>query len=205
MEKQTMQKLLFYPAIILVTLFIACTSSGQANPRIGIRGGLGTDINLGIAYGAGVNFIIGLPQNSLELGVVAFGGSFKEDSEEGRFTYHEKTDIFVFGMLANYLIGYTPGEPGLFFVTGIGLAVVNMSWEESSPTDVSLGPLLPGGGSMQSKDGTASGTVFNLGIGGSFAGGFDIRLEIPVILTFAPPGGAASVIPSLMATVGYRF
>ena len=197
--------MLFYPAIIILTLFVASTSNGQTTPRIGIRGGLGTDVDLGIAYGVGANYVIVLPQNSLELGVVVFGGSYKVDSDEGISTYHDKTDVLVFGMLANYLIGYTPGESDLYFVTGVGLAVVNINWEESSATDITLGERLPGGGSKQSISGSAGGTVLNLGIGGSFRGGFDIRVEIPVIVTFSPPGGASSVIPALIATVGYRF
>ena len=83
--------------------------------------------------------------------------------------------------------------------------LVNVEWEERSATDVSLGTSLPEGGSMQSADGTAGGTVFNLGIGRSFSSGLDIRAELPVIVTFAPPGGASSVVPTLIATLGYRF
>ena len=54
-------------------------------------------------------------------------------------------------MMANYLINYSPGKPRLFFVAGIGLGSINVEWEERSPTDESLGALLPGGGSIQSE------------------------------------------------------
>jgi len=137
--------------------------------------------------------------------VLFFGGSFEEKTDEGIHTYEEKTDLIVFGLVANYLIGYTARQPGLFFVTGIGLASINVEWEERSATDESLGTPLPGGGSMQSEDGTAGGTVFNLGIGGSFSSGLDIRAELPIIVIFAPPGEASSVVPTLIATLGYRF
>lgn len=202
-----MQKSLCYPVAIVVMLLIAGTVCGQTSPQIGIRGGIGTDINLGLAYGLGGNFLINLPNNnnSLELGVVFFGGSFKESTDEGIHTYEEKTDIFVFGLLANYLIGYTPRQPGLFFITGVGIASISVDWEERSSTDSSLGPPLPGGGSMQSSDGTTGGTVLNLGIGKSFSSGLDIRAELPVIVAFAPPGGASSVVPNLIVTLGYRF
>lgn len=200
-----MQKSLWYPVAIVVMFLIAGTASGQTTPKIGIRGGIGTDINLGLAYGLGGNFVIGFPENSLELGVLFFGGSFEEKTDEGIHTYEEKTDLIVFGLVANYLLGYTLRQPGLFLVTGIGLASINVEWEERSATDVSLGTPLPGGGSMQSEDGTAGGTVFNLGIGRSFSSGLDIRAELPVIVTFAPPGGASSVVPTLIATLGYRF
>jgi len=184
-----MQKSTCYSAVIILMLLIAGAVSGQTLPKIGIRGGVGTDINLGLAYGFGGNFLINFPNNSLELGVVLFGGSFDETSEEGIHTYEETTDLFVFGVLANYLIGYTPRQSGLFFGTGIGLASISMEWEERSDTDTSLGTPLPGGGSLQAEDGAGGGMVFNLGIGGSFSSGLDLRAELPIIVTFAPAGG----------------
>jgi hypothetical protein len=146
-----------------------------------------------------------MQQNSIELGVVMFGGSFEESTDEGMHTYDETTDLFVFGILANYMINYTPDKPGTFFLAGFGLASISVDWEERSETDISLGTPLPGGGSMQSADGSAGGTVFNLGAGHSFNGGFDIRAEIPVIVSFSAPGEASSVIPTLIITGGYRF
>ena len=195
----------WYRVAGLVLLLAAGPVVGQTPPQIGLRGGLGTDINLGLAYGLGVNFVRDVPPNALELGVLLFGGSFDETTDEGMHRYEETTDVFVVGLVANYLMGYTPRQPGLFFVAGVGLASVSVEWEERSATDTSLGPQLPGGGSMQSDDGTTGGTVFNLGIGRSFANGMDLRAELPVILTFAPPGGASSVVPTLVATLGYRF
>lgn len=200
-----MRKVFLYLLAVFVILSIAGAAAGQTSTRIGVRGGVGTDVELGLAYGAGANFVIELPAHSLELGVMLFGGSFDETSEEGGNTYDETTDLLVFGFLANYLINYTPNEAGTFFVTGIGFGSINVEWEEKSETDVSLGTPLPGGGSMQSADGTAGGTILNLGAGRSFASGLDIRVELPVIITFSPPGEASSVVPSAIATVGYRF
>lgn len=191
--------------IIFAMVLVAGNISGQEQPRIGIRGGIGTDINLGIAYGLGANFLLDMPDNSVELGVVFFGGSFKESTDEGLHTYDETTDLSVFGVLANYLIGYEPGQRGTFYVVGVGFASINVEWEERSETDISLGTPLPGGGSMQSADGAAGGTVVNFGVGSSFPSGMDIRAEIPVIVTFAPPGGASSVVPTIIGTIGYRF
>jgi len=200
-----MHKSLCSPIIIIIMLLVTGNAVGQDSPKIGIRAGVGTDISFGLAYGAGVNYLIQFQQNSLELGVVFFGGSFEESTDEGIHTYTENTDLIAFGVEANYLFGYTPGESGIFFVAGTGLASINVEWEEKSDTDESLGTPLPGGGSMQSEDGTAGGLIFNLGFGGSFSNGFDIRAEIPVILTFAAPGESSSVIPLLTVTLGYRF
>ena len=148
--------------------------------------------------------LISFPQNSLELGVQAFGGSFNEETDEGIHTYEETTDLLAITLMANYIFGYTPSQSGLFFITGIGLASINIEWEERSSTDVSLGQLLPGGGSMQSEDGSAGGTVFNFGIGGSFSNGLDVRAELPIIVPFEGPG-ETTAIPVLIATLGYRF
>lgn len=200
-----MSKATWFPLAGLMMLLITGPAVGQSSPQIGLRGGVGTDVGLGLAYGIGGNYALDLPSNSLELGVVFFGGGFEETSDWGTHRYEETTDIIVVGFVANYLMGYAPRQPGLFFITGIGLASISVEWEERSATDRSLGPPLPGGGSMQSDDGTTGGTVFNLGIGRSFAGGMDLRAELPIIVTFAPPGGASSVVPTLMATLGYRF
>jgi|WetSurMetagenome_2_1015567.scaffolds.fasta_scaffold14044_4 hypothetical protein len=171
---------------------------------IGIRAGVGTDINLGLAYGGGINYLINLNNNAIELGFVVFAGHSEETTEEFN-TYIEKTDVMVFGVLANYLYGYKLKKSGLFGVIGLGFAGISVDWEESSPNDISLGTPLPGGGSKQSSDGTGAGSVFNLGFGMAFNGGLDIRAEAPVIFIFGPPGGASAIIPTFMATIGYHF
>ena len=202
-----MRRILAIALLCMASVGLLCAGASGAgqSPRIGIRGGFGTDINLGLAYGAGVNFLFDAGNSGVELGILLFGGSFEETSDNGFNTYDETTDIFVFGLMANYLINYTPREPGVFFVVGFGLGAISVEWEERSDTDTSLGTQLPGGGSMQSEDGSTAGTVFNLGVGGSFKNGIDIRAELPVILAFGAPGEASSVIPTAIATIGYRF
>ena len=57
----------------------------------------------------------------------------------------------AYGIGGNYLIDLQSNalELGiLFFVAGIGLGSINVEREERSPTDESLGALLPGGGSI---------------------------------------------------------
>ena len=110
--------------------------------------GLGQTSAGELAHGIGGSYLIDLQSNALELGILFFSGSFEEESTEGIHICKEKTDAIVFGMMANYLINYSPGKPRLFFVAGIGLGSINVEWEERSPTDESLGALLPGGGSI---------------------------------------------------------
>jgi hypothetical protein len=177
-------------------------------PKIGVRGGLGTDINLGLAFGGGVNYMLDVVENPLELGILLFYSHSTETSNNGFNDYHETTDIMVFGMMANYLMGYKRGTSGGFFLAGFGLGAMNVYWEEWSPTDGSLGeslyPEYPEG-SRQEDEGTAGGVVFSLGAGMAFSNGADIRLETPVILVFGEYGEASTVVPTVTLTAGMRF
>jgi hypothetical protein len=172
-------------------------------PKIGVRGGL--DINLGLAFGVGGNYLLDMGESPLELGAVIYYSHSTETSNNGFNDYHETTDVTVFGMLANYLMGYELGKPGMFLLAGFGLGMMNVYWEEWSPTDESLGELLPDGGSRMEDDGVAAGSVFNLGGGMAFSNGADLRFEIPVILVFGEYGEASSVVPTFTITAGMRF
>ena len=173
--------------------------------NIGLRGGIGTDISGGIAIGANGNYQVDLGGIITELGVSLYYATNTSNSTNGINKYTEKTTLFVFGGLANFLFNYIPGTGGLFFVAGAGLAGINVEWTEESPTDTSLGTLLPGGGSKQSRDGFVGGSVLNLGIGYLFENGFDLRFEVPTIVAFGAPGKAAGVIPTFTLTGGIRF
>ena len=189
--------------ICLVLLIVSMVMS-QSTGTFGIRGGIGTDINGGIAYGGSINYQFPVGNNYLEVGPVFYAGHFEETTEDYN-TYVETTDLTVFGVLANYLINYQPTNQGMFFVVGFGFAAVSVDWEEKSDTDISLGTPLPGGGSKQSADGTAGGTVLNVGAGYKFAGNVDIRAEIPVIIIAGAPGEAGAVAPTFTVTLGIRF
>lgn len=199
-----MKRLISFLIVGIVSVGICSVSQAAvSNPgRIGLRGGLGTDISGGLAYGAAANYQLGVEGNVVEMGVSFYGGSYKEDKDTGFHTYKETTDLFVFGVLANYLINYSIENPGLFFVAGAGLAAINVSWTEESETDSSLGTLLPGGGSKQSIEETVAGSILNVGIGTNFENGLDVRFEVPTILLFGAPGNAATVVPTFTLTAG---
>jgi len=195
---------------ILITMMVFSAISIPAHAAktpvtIGLRGGLGTDISGGLAIGANGNYQVDLGGTITELGVSLYFANNSSDSTSGVHKYTEKTSVFVFGGLANFLLNYAPNTGGLFFVAGVGLAAVNVSWTEESATDTSLGTPLPGGGSSQSTDAFAGGSVLNLGIGYLFENGFDLRFEVPTIVVFGAPGKAAGVIPTFTLTGGIRF
>lgn len=196
-----------YLFVFLVFVLFLCpivTFSSEV-PKIGVRGGLGTDINLGLAFGIGGNYLLDMGDNPLELGAVLYYSHSSETSNNGYNDYHETTDITVFGMMANYLMGYEFGKPGRFVIAGFGIGVVNLYWEEWSPTDESLGELLPDGGSIHDREGSGAGSIFNLGGGMAFSNGADIRFEVPVIVAFDPPEESSGVAFAFTITAGMRF
>ncbi len=195
----TRKYLLFFLCFIS---FSGLLFSQQNSGKFSIKAGIGTDINLGLGYGGGIGFIF--PDSKIELNVVLFGHHSEETTEEFN-TYNETTDLFVYGIIADYLIGYSEEGSGVYGIVGFGFSAVSVEWEESSPTDVSLGTPLPGGGSKQSDSGTGGGSVINAGFGYSFGNKIHLRAEFPVIVSFAPPGESAGVAPTLMFTLGYYF
>jgi hypothetical protein len=195
--------------LICLTLLIGVQAQAQTEEvgGIGIRAGVGTDINLGLAYGAEINYAKYLGRDAFEIALAVYAGHYEEESEEGGNIYEETTDIMVIGALVNYLFLYSMDEPGPYFVAGFGFGAVSMEWEEKSATDSSLGTPLPGvpGGSMQDADGSAGGTIINFGIGYRINKQVDIRAQLPTFLVFSTPGDASSVIPTFTITLGYRF
>ena len=71
--RDTKQGHIWILALILVmVLSVSTVSIAQVDPsmesaKIGIRGGVGTDISGGLAYGIGGNYLIDLQSNALEL------------------------------------------------------------------------------------------------------------------------------------------
>jgi hypothetical protein len=198
------KRLLIVASFSLIMLFLVSPSFALQTSRYGIRGGLGTDINLGLAFGLGGNFLLA-GSTPLELGGYLFKNHSSETSYEYDHEYNETTDIMVFALLSNYLINYTQGHTGSFFTAGAGVGIITLNWEEESPTDESLGELLPGGGSRQDASGTAAGFIFSLGWGMAFSEVMDFRVEAPIIVVTDTPGEASSIAPTFIATLGYAF
>jgi hypothetical protein len=181
------------------------TETKKEELGFGVYGGVGTDINLGIGYGIKCGFFpMGVRNVPLEVGPELFIAHTVEDSSEGNYDYTDTTDLVVFGVLASYLFNYSYKTDCFYGILGIGLAVVSVSWEETSPNDTSLGESWKGGSKM-SAEGTVGGSVLNLGFGYSFAMGLDIRFELPVIIMFGAPGEASAIAPAVTAMAGYRF
>jgi hypothetical protein len=197
-------RLLRIATIFLCIAFVAGTSYSQQNGMFGVRGGIGTDIGGGIAYGGTLLYMFSPNASPVEVGLTIFGGSFEETTEEFH-TYEETTDIMVVAVTANWLFSYKLNAPGLFFTAGAGVGAISVDWEERSDGDSSLGTPLAGGGSKQSEDGTSAGFIASIGIGQNFGGGMDIRFEIPVFFMPGAPGSASTIAPTFTLMLGLHF
>jgi len=193
--------------LALICLVMAGTAVAQeVKPgTIGVRAGIGTDISGGIAYGIQLGYTMNQLPNGLEMGLALFGGKFEEDSNNGFNDYHEETTVFVIGAMVNYLFRWGIEMKGPYFLAGVGVGAVSVEWTESSPTDTSLGPPLPGGGSSQSEEGTTGGLILNFGIGGRFNEKFDLRFQVPTMFIGGGDERDGAVVPMFMLTAGLQF
>ena len=194
-------------ALILACLVVAVGNNAYAEKAgsVGVRFGIGTDINGGIAYGGQLNYTLYQNLNAVEMGLAVFGGKFEEDSNNGFNNYHEETSIFVIGAIVNYLFRYSLDVSGPYLLAGIGVGTISVEWEESSDTDSSLGTPLPGGGSMQSEEGSVAGLILNFGIGHRFNKTFDLRAQVPTFFISETENRDGKVVPMITITAGLSF
>jgi len=172
---------------------------------VGVRLGIGTDITGGIAYGVQLNYTLFQLPNAVEMGLAVFGGNFEEESDNGSNVYNEETKILVVGAMVNYLFRYSRETSGVYFLAGAGAGAISVEWEERSDTDTSLGTPLPGGGSMQSEEGTTGGLILNFGLGYRFTDNFDLRGQIPVFFISGGDERDGKVVPLISVTAGLNF
>jgi hypothetical protein len=196
----------------LLLVFFGITVGNPASAQeagkpgtVGIRFGVGTDIEGGLAYGAQLNYTLNQNRNGLELGLAVYGGSFEEESDNGFNVYKEETSILVVGAIANYLFRWAMALSGPYFLAGIGVGAISVEWEERSDTDSSLGTPLPGGGSMQSEEGSTAGVILNFGIGYRFTQLFDLRAQVPTFFISGGDERDGKVVPTITITAGLNF
>jgi hypothetical protein len=188
-------------------LGMAGTAAAQEEKpgAIGVRVGIGTDIQGGIAYGAQLNYTLFQRANAVEMGLAVFGGNFEETSDNDFNEYHEETTILVFGAIVNYLVRYSLDTGGVYFLVGAGVGAISVEREERSDTDTSLGTPLPGGGSMQSEEGTTAGVIINFGLGYRFNKTFDLRAQVPTFFISGGENRDGKVVPTITLTAGLSF
>jgi len=185
--------------------------SDYSSPGFGIRGGIGTDITGGIGFGAGVFYVIpSKPYSSTwwDLGADIYYANVSEEETDSEGTrFEDNTKVFVFTLRSNGLFNYHPGSSGVYFVAGAGIVMANIDWEETVTYDPSHYPGI--GPEHWSDDAFAFGNVLNLGVGLTLGGGWDTRLETPLLIFYSTPGNggssASTIAPTFTLNILYRF
>lgn len=207
-----MRRILCFGLVLALGVAVADLAYAQKAGRAGVRFGVGTDIEGGLAWGGQIDYTLFQDPNAFELGFAVFGGNFKETSDNGFAVgtpqynqYDEETKIRVFGVIANYLFRHSMELSGPYFVGGVGVGAVSVEWREESATDTSLGPPLPGGGSFQEEEGSTAGVILNVGIGHRINEKFDLRAQVPTFFISGGEDRDGKVIPTFTITAGVGF
>lgn len=170
-----------------------------------VRGGFGTDIQLGLGIGVGGAY---LWKPSGEGTVFEFGADFyyhhsteSYTDQRGNVTVkgEDKTTLTVFGVRANTLFNYHPTERSIYFIAGFGFVVASLDWEENENAPNWTAP------THDEVDGSSAGNIINLGIGVPIGTNLDLRIETPMLFFYSTPGKSASFAPTVTIGVTYRF
>ena len=198
-----MKRMLF---IIVVLFFI--TGSGAllfAEDKIPgdilVRAGLGFDPiggGLGFGVGAGYRFQVGTGYS--EVLADFFFSSSKETYTEGNWKYDYKDWLTIFGVRWDWLFLYTPYENGFYALAGVGFWFGRFEWEEKST-------YIPDGstGTPSGNEGSGGGSIFNVGAAWVFAQRWEVRLELPILISFGTYYRSAGVAIPITASIMYAF
>ncbi len=190
-------------ALLVIVMFSLGSSSYAASFTPTLRGGLGMDINGGLAFGLSGNYLIKMGPETSEIGLSLYSGNSSRSTTSGVHTYNYKTSLYVLGLVVNLLPNYNATTGGMFGVLGVGMAGVLVNWSQQSNTDSSLGTPDGAGGSEEKISAGAAASIVNLGVGW-LAGDLDVRFEVPMLFIFNTVGGASSFVPTFTLTAGYR-
>ena len=106
---------------------------GQGS-AVGVRGGVGTDIHLGIGFGVGAAFVwnSGGGGTAFELGGdVYYNRTTDSYTRDIAVNGEDKTTLTVLGVRANALFNYHPSRKSVYFIAGFGFVVASLRWEEN--------------------------------------------------------------------------
>lgn len=168
------------PAVLFLLLCLIPLSASAKTKNLAFLANVGTDVSLGLGFGAGLR--VYYPSGGggyVEAGPDFYFHNSEETYDEGLHTYTEQTSLNILAVRANYLV---PLGGDNLFILGVGVANVSQEWTISSPTDSSLGQLSPGGGSQETYDGGAFGTILNLGVHMPLSRTNFVRIETPIIM-----------------------
>lgn len=174
----------------------------------GIRGGIGTDATFSPGFGLGAFYVLAsdsYSSSSWDLGLDIYYAIVSEDETEGSIKYEDNTKLLVFALRANGLFNYYPYKSSVYFITGAGLVLANVGWEEKI---IYSSPYLPHF-EHWSDDVFSVGNILNLGVGLTFGRSYEARFETPILIFYSVPGygtrSASSITPTFTLSALYRF
>lgn len=193
-------------AAVILIMMSHCVSLLYSHPgTFAVRGGVGTDLNLGFGVGGGAAYV----WNSAGGGPsYEFGADFYyHHSTEGytdqrgnvTVTGEDRTTLTVFSVRANALFNYSPSRKKVYFIAGVGFVVANLWWEETENAPNWNAPY------HDEVEGTSAGTVINIGVGVPLTTKLDVRLETPMLFFFSAAGKSATFAPTVTLGLTYRF
>jgi len=200
-------------ACIFITMF-TCASVLYCQPNVAkskpaggfcVRGGVGTDLQLGLGFGIGAAYIWNFPGRgaAFELGADFYyhHSTDKYTDQRGSVTVtgEDKTTLIVFGVRANALFNYNPNKRNVYFIVGFGFVVASLQWEENENAPNWTAPY------HDKADGTSVGNIVNLGVGVPLSTDLDVRLETPMLYFYSAAGKSASFAPTATIGLAYRF
>lgn len=175
----------------------------RQNPEsFGVRGGVGTDIELGLGFGAGAFYVWTSGSIGFELGADVYYHHSTETYEEERgvtVNGEDVTTLIIFGVRANGLFNFRPSRRSVYFIAGVGFVVASLEWTRKETAPNWTQPY------RDQADGTAVGNIVNLGVGIPLTRQLDIRLEFPMLFLYSSYGNAATFVPTATLGLVYRF
>lgn len=179
-------------SLIMLGMLTSASAMDFEHPAWGIRGAIGTDISLVPAFGGELSLAFDFEDTTwLEFDL----GYFRSSYHWTGTTAVEDTTTNIVLLRANRLFNYNPDKPGTFYFFGSGVGVVNVYWEETSKSS---------GSYLDDSGGTGGGFIVSVGVGHTFAGGFEVKLDLPILIVFGGYYGTA-VSPMLGIGAGIRF
>lgn len=193
-------------AAVILIMVSHCVSLLYSHPgTFAVRGGVGTDLNLGFGVGVGAAYIWNAAGSgpSYEFGADFYyhhsTDSYTDQRGNVTVTGEDKTTLTVFGVRANALFNYNPSRKSVYFIAGVGFVVANLQWEETESAPNWNAPY------HDEVDGTSAGTIINIGIGVPLTTKLDVRLETPMLIFFSAAGNSATFAPTATIGLTYRF
>jgi len=179
---------LAFASALAATSLTGMAHAEDAPSEMTLKYGIGTDINLGIALGIGLNLDMKFGDSEIQAGPIFYYNRWTWEGVDGSASnyYEEQANTMVIGGLINSTL--PSNDPTLSILYGYGVAFVRYNYQQTSPDDSSIGPLI-NGEYVQDDTYTGVGVVTNFGINKRFSDTLELQFEMPVIITptsFAP-------------------